>query len=366
MTGGCVWIVSNQPTPYRAALLDALRSHDRELVEIYRFPRADDRRWKVDPGSRSFLRDDHPQPGLSLGLVEPIRLLRFSRSLPRPRAVVAGGYEAPLLFLTLALLARRWSVPLLLWAGTHAHSSLNQGWLARTWRWLAHHLIDGLIAYSSRAARYATGLRASLDVSVVGNAHRPLPAVSTRVEPGEYGDGVRLLYVGRLVPEKRVELLVRGAEVFSTRSGRRVEVAVAGSGPSEASIRSSGHHVAILGHLGPGELAQELDRATALALPSVFDPWGLVVNEAMEAGTPVLVDERVGCVPDLADRATAIVGRFDSATDVAAAIQQLDSLNPAKVEELRERARRRVAEFTPDAVAARIQRALEQHMERAT
>ena len=39
--------------------------------------------------------------------------------------------------------------------------------------------------------------------------------------------------------------------------------------------------------------------AKAFVLASTREPWGLVVNEAMAAGLPVIVSERAGCVPDL-------------------------------------------------------------------
>jgi glycosyltransferase involved in cell wall biosynthesis len=42
--------------------------------------------------------------------------------------------------------------------------------------------------------------------------------------------------------------------------------------------------------------------ASAFILPSVIEPWGLVVNEAMAAGLPVLVSERCGCAQDLVQR----------------------------------------------------------------
>jgi glycosyltransferase involved in cell wall biosynthesis len=34
-------------------------------------------------------------------------------------------------------------------------------------------------------------------------------------------------------------------------------------------------------------------------MPTVFEPWGLVVNEAMNAGRAVIVSDQVGCAPDL-------------------------------------------------------------------
>ena len=36
-----------------------------------------------------------------------------------------------------------------------------------------------------------------------------------------------------------------------------------------------------------------------LVLPSVFEPWGLVINEVMNAGRAVVVSDQVGCGPDL-------------------------------------------------------------------
>ena len=41
--------------------------------------------------------------------------------------------------------------------------------------------------------------------------------------------------------------------------------------------------------------------ADCLILPSVSEPWGLVVSEAMASGLPVLVSNRCGCYPDIVD-----------------------------------------------------------------
>jgi len=40
-------------------------------------------------------------------------------------------------------------------------------------------------------------------------------------------------------------------------------------------------------------------KAGCFVLPSISEPWGLAVNEAIAAGTPVLVSDRCGCAPDL-------------------------------------------------------------------
>jgi glycosyltransferase involved in cell wall biosynthesis len=49
------------------------------------------------------------------------------------------------------------------------------------------------------------------------------------------------------------------------------------------------------------ELPRYYGAAGAFVLASTTEQWGLVVNEAMAAGLPVLVSERCGCAPDLVE-----------------------------------------------------------------
>jgi glycosyltransferase involved in cell wall biosynthesis len=54
-----------------------------------------------------------------------------------------------------------------------------------------------------------------------------------------------------------------------------------------------------VGSLSGAVLANEYLSATALILPSLSEPWGLVVNEALAYGCPVIVSSTCGCVPEL-------------------------------------------------------------------
>ena len=60
--------------------------------------------------------------------------------------------------------------------------------------------------------------------------------------------------------------------------------------------------VALLGAKGIDEIAELFIASTALVLPSHSEPWGLVVNEALSCGLPVVVSEKVGCAEDLLPR----------------------------------------------------------------
>jgi glycosyltransferase involved in cell wall biosynthesis len=59
------------------------------------------------------------------------------------------------------------------------------------------------------------------------------------------------------------------------------------------------NNVHFLGFQQRDELACIMGLATALVLPTHSDPWGLVVNEAMACGLPVIVSQVAGCAADL-------------------------------------------------------------------
>src|SRR2546430_3298455 len=59
------------------------------------------------------------------------------------------------------------------------------------------------------------------------------------------------------------------------------------------------HAVKFLGFRNQSELPSFYDLCDVFVLPSTSEPWGLVVNEAMAAGRPVVVSDQVGCARDL-------------------------------------------------------------------
>jgi len=108
------------------------------------------------------------------------------------------------------------------------------------------------------------------------------------------------LFVGKLVGTKHPLDVVRAA----ARLGAGVSVLVAGSGPLDAEMRAeaSRHGVDLkaIGFVNQTELGQIYAIADCLVLPSdSAETWGLVVNEALATGLPVVVSDAVGCAPDL-------------------------------------------------------------------
>ena len=161
------------------------------------------------------------------------------------------------------------------------------------------------------------------------------------------------LFVGKIQPKKRPLDFVAALDEASRQLPEdAVFGLVVGGGELEAEMRraaeASAARIVFAGFLNQQEIGRAYVAADALVLPSDGgETWGLVVNEAMLFGLPVVVSDRVGCGPDLVDDGET--GFVVPCGDVSALGDRLAEL--AQGEILRKRmgdhARRRVLEYSP-------------------
>lgn len=115
-------------------------------------------------------------------------------------------------------------------------------------------------------------------------------------------EDVIFLYIGRLDNFKGgVQDLLKAFEAIAVRNNGATLV-IAGDGELRASVEAAVAHnekIRYLGRLPYDKVLGLYPVGDVLILPSHFDNWGLVVNEAMAAGLPVIASDRVGCVDDL-------------------------------------------------------------------
>jgi glycosyltransferase involved in cell wall biosynthesis len=171
-------------------------------------------------------------------------------------------------------------------------------------------------------------------------------------------DGPVIVSVARLVPKKQPELLL---EAFRrVRASQQCALLVVGSGELEAALRRRVAEeripdVVFAGFLDQHRIVDAYACADVFALASGWDEtWGLVVNEAMNFGLPVVVTDAVGCASDLVrDGRTGLVVPAGSPDALAAALSSL-----ARDPELRARlgaaGRERVRAWSCDVAAEGI------------
>lgn len=182
-------------------------------------------------------------------------------------------------------------------------------------RWLLSRVLyprfDALLAIGEKSRRQYVACGVS-DAKIfrfpyaVDNDHfRALAAAATprrdafRARFGVPAGATCVLYVGRLAPEKNVEELIRGVACAPGQF-----LLVVGTGRQQTALSRlaaellPGRH-AFAGFLNYDELGEGYGAADVFALPSRFEPWGLVCNEAMAFGLPIVVSDQVGAGPDL-------------------------------------------------------------------
>lgn len=136
------------------------------------------------------------------------------------------------------------------------------------------------------------------------------------------------LYVGRLVPEKGLDVLAVAYPRYRASVVDPWPLLVAGVG-SQADLLTRLDGVEMLGFVQPADLPGILKRAGCLVLPSRFEPWAVAIHEAAAAGLPIVctsvcgastrfvVDGTNGVVVSAgsAEGLTAALGRISNATD---------------------------------------------------
>jgi glycosyltransferase involved in cell wall biosynthesis len=197
-----------------------------------------------------------------------------------------------------------------------------------------------VLAASSSLAAWAH------DVAGVDAVVAPMPlgldrVPSTPTTPPRDGP---VLAVGRLVPEKGFDVLIRAVAATGDR------LVIVGDGdirPAlESLTRSTDADVTFAGSVDPTELARDYAAARLVVVPSRREGFGMVAAEALAAGRAV-VGTRVGGLPDLVT--DGVTGTLVAPDDVGALVDALRSTDPA----LGANGPAAVAWLRPDAIAAR-------------
>jgi glycosyltransferase involved in cell wall biosynthesis len=164
--------------------------------------------------------------------------------------------------------------------------------------------VAGHVAFSSQGVARLERMgvdRGSVEVSLLTANLEPFRGLAADRPAGDRP--VRVLCVGRLVPDKNLARLVEAFAACGFADGE-AELVLCGSGPLEGELselaRRLGVPVRFTGYAAPSELPALYRDADVLALVSTYEPFGVVVREAAAAGLPVICTVRAGAAGDMA------------------------------------------------------------------
>lgn len=363
-----VALLVNFIPPYRVPVFEALQKRVSALRIFISTPLEPDRRWPVRWGDLDVVvqrnlmvvkRWTHPR-GFSDNTCVHVpydtlaQLWKFA-----PDVVISGELGARTCLAAAYTMVRRRG-RLVIWATLSEETERKRGLLRERVRRVLLPRADAVLVNGRSGARYVARLGVpseririvpqTVDVAEFSAIPRKCSPSQTRV----------LLYVGRLVERKGLLQLISALSRWADRHPlRAVELRLAGDGPLEQAIARTttppNLTVRLLGNVRYEELPQHYGEADLFVLPTLADEWGLVVNEAMAAGIPVLGSRYSQAVEELVtDGENGWLFYPDDRDQIYTVLDHALGLDDARLRTMGEAARARALLVSPSDVADRI------------
>jgi glycosyltransferase involved in cell wall biosynthesis len=355
--------------PYRIPVFNALSRHPGVDLHAIFLAQTDKtlRQWHIYTNEIRFSYEVLPSWRLRVGNRSLLlnRGLRGALSAARPDTILCGGYNYPASWTALRW-ARRRGAGFVLWTESNewdqrsGHAGVE---------WLKRYFVRSCSAFvvpGKSSWNYIRTLGAGENViftapNAVDNSFFATQSSLARAHGSDIRERLKVplkfvLFVGRLVPEKGVFDLLESYAKLEGTVRSEVGLVFAGDGVSRDELarraeRISPGTVSFTGFAHREDLARLYSLAEVLVLPTHSDPWGLVVNEAMACGLPVIVSNVAGCCADLVEDGWN--GYLVPPRDSEKLSVSINSLlrQPEMKRQMGARGVQRIRQYSPDACA---------------
>ena len=312
---------------------------------------------------------------------EPVSRLfaKVSQALgrARPDAVAIAGWSHPA-----ALAALLWcnlrGIPAILMCESAEADAIRRPWRERIKRRVVSLFASALVGGGPHR-RYLAGLGMPPDAifdgyDVVANDHFVAGAARVRADAGAARVRHALprpffLTSSRMIAKKNLFALLGAYREYRVAAGARAwDLVILGDGRLMPSVQAAvsraglGGHVHLPGFRQYAELPDYYGLAGAFVLASTTEQWGLVVNEGMAAGLPVLVSSRCGCSEDLVrPGVNGFVFDPGDAAQLARLLQHV-AADPVMAEAMGAAGQRHIVTWGPDRFGSHLRAAVDHAM----
>ena len=316
-----VALLDDMLPPYRLPLYEYLNTTNPSinLEIILSSLKQNDRSWSVDKNKLSapihildgfyiniktkFSRMGNYHLHINFGILNLLLKKRFD-------AVIISGYSS-LTHQISIIFCRMLGIPIILWYRSFSESpsfarKILNIYLYKLIKMATHYIVPG-----KKSERYLVNIGVPLNkISKIANT------VDNKYFSSQYSKllnnsntiknrCITILFVGRLMESKGVWELINAMNQINTiYSANKVELRIVGEGilSDQLKLWVDNHdinNIIFLGHLEKDELCNEYYKADIFVLPSHYEPWGLVVNEAMIFHLPIIATNTIGAADEL-------------------------------------------------------------------
>jgi glycosyltransferase involved in cell wall biosynthesis len=308
-----VMFITNIPTPYRVPWWNRL-SELVDLQVVFMDKSEKNRKWEdvLEAGTFKYkiiqgLHLDFPKRDWTLH-INPSVLYTLSKS--KPQKLILGGYDSITSLLAL-FFSKLFGIESILWyESTQDSGNLNHSFLKKLKKFLINRFNKFAVpGAQAKANLIALGVKAEkiyIAPNVVNNAYfawkvKEYKAVKEQVKDSLGLPDKVILYVGQLIERKGLHVLL---EAYKNMHNRDVGLLIVGDGPLKSQyeqycLENELNQVKFVGFQDMSALPLYFAISDLFVLPSFREVWGLVVNEAMASGLPVLCSKYAGCAYDL-------------------------------------------------------------------
>jgi glycosyltransferase involved in cell wall biosynthesis len=361
-----VALLTNFVAPYRVPLFEALQTRVGQLRVFASTPVEPNRTWGAQWGGldvtvqRSFtVRKRWRDAGFTdTGYVHfPYDTLAQLRRF-RPDAIISSELGLRTL-LAVVYKQLHLHVRLIVWATLSEHTESNRGWMRTIVRPRLLRCADAVLVNGASGARYVTALGVPRERVTLAPYTTDVAAFQKAPRRAGSPDTIRLLFAGMFVERKGLLPFLEVLRRWTDANDTTIEFDIAGDGPLKPALKAFAGGprltINILDPVSYDRLPALYAGADIFVLPTLADEWGVVVNEAMAAGLPVLGSRLSQAVEELiTDGETGWTFKPEDEASVYDALDRaLRSSGDARTR-MGSLASGRVLALTPERIADRI------------